>query len=336
MLTALRVVPVFRSRLLVAGLVCWLAAVAVALVAAGGPPALDARAVYQRAAPSVGVVRAVTDGRAGVGTAFGVDREGWLLTAAHVARRAQRLEVVLPGREPMTARLVGYDARRDVAALRVAPPAPLPALEIAREAPRVGDPVVVIGTPQGRPGVMSTGAVAAVPVSLPGMARDALLRLTARVAPGNSGGPVLNAAGQVVGLVIARAIDGGSAAADAGSLATSGDALRAALPELRRGARIDRAWIGIAGGPLTPETVRERAVGTARGAWVREVLPHSPAAAAGLRPNDVVVAADGRAIASWDDLLRFVGERSPGQVVRLSIVRGGGRTEVVVRLGARP
>lgn len=336
MLTALRTLPMFRSRLFVAGLVCGLVAVAVALVAAGQPGALDARAVYERAAPSVGVVRAVADGRAGVGTAFVVDREGWLLTAAHVARRAQRLEVVLPGREPLPARLVGYDARRDVAVLRVTPPAPLPALEIAIDAPRVGDPVVVIGTPRGRPGVMSTGVVAAVPVSLPGMARDVLVRLTARVAPGNSGGPVLNAAGGVVGLVIARTSEGGSPATDAGSLATSGAALREALPGLRSGARIDRAWIGIAGGPLTPEMVRERSIGTTRGAWIREVLPNSPAAVAGLRPNDVVVAADRRTIASWDDLLWFVGERSPGQVVRLSIVRGGGRTEVTVRLGVRP
>ncbi len=319
------------------GLVSCVTALATTLAAGAQPATLDAQAVYTRAAPSVGVVRTTADGRTGIGTAFVVDRDGWLLTAAHVARRAERLEVVLPGRPALAARMVGYDARRDLAVLRVTPPTPLPALEIAGGTLRPGEPVVLIGTPRGRPGVMSTGVVAVAPVTLPGLARNIMVRLTARVAPGNSGGPVLNARGQVVGLVIAAATEGGgNQPREGGGLAVSGDALRAALPALRQGARIDRAWIGVAGGPLTPEMLSERRIGVQRGAWIREVVPGSPAAAAGLRPNDVVVAADGQSIATWDDLLRFVGDRAPGQRIRLGIVRDSGRAEVAVRLGVRP
>jgi S1-C subfamily serine protease len=336
MFEGLRHLTIFKSRLVVLGVACWVAA-ALVLTASAQPAALDVQGVYTRAAPSVGVVRAIADGRTGIGTAFVVDPDGWLLTAAHVARRAERLEVVLPGFQPLAARAVGYDARRDIAVLRVTPPSPLPALEIAGAALRPGEPVVVIGTPRGRPGVMSTGEVSAVAVTLPGMARDILIRLTARVAPGNSGGPVLSARGQVVGLVIARAMEGGPNRPDAGGgLAVSGGTLLSALPALRAGARIDRAWIGVAGGSLTPEIVRERSIGAQRGAWVREVVPNSPAAGVGLRPNDVIVAADGRAITAWNDLLAFVGDREPGRAIRLTVVRGGGRVEVSLRLGVRP
>ncbi|MDR7554494.1 MAG: trypsin-like peptidase domain-containing protein [Armatimonadota bacterium] len=298
---------------------------------AASPALADAQAVYDRAAPAVAVVQVVRDGRNGIGTGFAIAREGLLLTAAHVARRAEEVTVEFPDGRLLRATLKGYDARRDLALLAVRPPAPLPTLEVVGGPVRAGEPVVVIGAPRGRAGVMTTGEVTAPRVSLPGLARDILVRVSASVAPGNSGGPVLNRQGQVIGLVIAGTwADGG------GALAVAGDVILATLPALREGARVERAWIGVAGETVTPLLARQRHLATERGALIREVVPDSPAAAADLRPDDVIVALDGIPIATWTDLLVAVGEREPGRRVQLAIVRGGTRLEVAVTLGVRP
>ncbi|MDR7486792.1 MAG: trypsin-like peptidase domain-containing protein [Armatimonadota bacterium] len=310
----------------------WLALVVWVGVVASAVPAqtdlLDPQAVYDRAAPAVSLVRAITDGRTAIGTAFTIDRDGLLLTAAHVARRAEGLTVEYPGGRALSATVVGYDARRDLALLRVSTPTPLPSLEVAAGGVRPGEPVVVIGTPRGRPGVMTVGDVLASEASLPGLARDILIRISADVAPGTSGGPVLNARGQVVGLVIARAGDGTG-------LAVSAATILASLPALRQGARIERPWIGIAGRSLSPDP-RDREFGALRGAVIQEVVPDSPAAAADLRPDDVIIALNGQRVESWEDLLRLVADREPGQRIRLTLIRAGLRLEVSVTLGVRP
>ncbi len=322
------------TRWYMLALVIWMS------VAAAAPPAtaqtavaqataLDPQAIYERAAPAVGVVRVMVDGRTGIGTAFAIDREGLLLTASHVARRADDLAVEFPGDRRLAARLVGYDAQRDLALLRVSAPMALPAIEVAQDGLRAGEPVVVIGTPRGRPGVMTVGEIVAPRASLPGLARETLIRINAPIAPGNSGGPVLNARGQVVGLVIARGNDGAG-------LAVSSSTILAVLPALREGARVERPWIGIAGRSLTPDLARERGLGVQRGALIQDIVSESPAAAADLRPDDVIVAVEGDPLDSWEDLLGIVAEREPGQRVRLTVMRRGTRLDLQVTLGVRP
>ncbi|MGQ0549610.1 MAG: S1C family serine protease [Armatimonadota bacterium] len=326
--------PAKASWLLLA-LIVWMSVATAVLPAAAQTTVLaqitvlDPQTIYDRAAPAVGVVRAMADGRTGIGTAFVIDRAGLLLTASHVARRADDLAVEFPGERALPARLVGYDARRDLALLRVSAPTALPAIEVAQDGLRAGEPVVVIGTPRGRPGVMTVGEIVTARASLPGLPRETLIRINAPIAPGNSGGPVLNAHGQVVGLVIARGNDGAG-------LAVSSSTILAALPALREGARVERPWIGIAGRSLTPDLVRERGLGVERGALIQDIVSESPAAAADLRSDDVIIALDGEGLGSWEDLLGIVAEREPGQRVRLTVVRGGARLNVEVTLGVRP
>jgi len=310
-------------------MVVWLSVATAVVPATAQTTALDPRTVYERAAPAIGVVRIMVDGRSGAGTAFVIDRAGLMLTAAHVARRADTLVVELPGTRPLPASVIGYDARRDVALLRVNSPAPLPAIDVADGTPRAGEPIVVIGAPRGRPGVMTAGEVVATRASLPGLVPDTLIVINADVAPGNSGGPVLNASGQAVGLVIARGND-------SVGLAVSGGTILAALPGLRQGARIERPWIGIAGRTASPEFARERGLSVDQGGVILEIVPESPAAAADLQPGDVIVVIDGRAIASWQDVLSSVAGREPGQRVRLTVVRGSARLDAHVTLGVRP
>lgn len=322
------------------------AAVLVAIIAPAAPWTqsasaqtipFDPRVVYDRAAGSIAVVRATINGRSGVGTGFALAHDGLVLTAAHVARRADAIFAEFP-QGGQQARLVGYDARRDVAVLRLNGGsfnggAPRAGLEVVAPGDvRIGEPVVVIGAPRGRPGVMTTGSVLATQTSLPGLVPDILIRVSAPVAPGSSGSPVLNARGEVIGLVIA--ISGRPGAE--GALAVSSSAILDALPRLTSGARVERAWIGISGRMVTPGDAREFGVAVDEGALIQQVLPDSPAERAGLRPGDVIVAYDARRVRDWEDLLHAVGFGEPGQTVRLTIARGQGRFQLDLVLGTRP
>ncbi len=310
--------------------------VAVALlgfvVAAARAQALDPQALYLRAAPAVAVVKTGEDGRRGLGAAFVLQPDGWLLTAAHVARGAQEI-VVEVGGTAHPGRLVGYDARRDVALLRIAPRRLLPTLPLGSvDRVRPGDPVATIGHPGGRVRVMTVGTVTALRDTLPGFVPGIMVRFRGAVTRGNSGGPLLNARGEAIGLVVATSVEEGVRS----GLAVSADAIRAVLPLLRAGARFERAWIGIAGAPLDPQTALPQGLPVRAGALVLEVVPRSPAAAAGLRGGDVIVAFDGEPIRSWEDLLVAVSTRTPGEGVRLRVVRGSRTLEVRVVLGVRP
>lgn len=298
---------------------------------------LEPATIFQRAAPAIGVVRATRDGTTGLGTGFVVDARGVLVTASHVARNAERLVVEMGEGDPLDAELAGYDARRDLAVLRVRPRGALPFLEVGdSSAVKPGDPVVVIGTPRGRPRVMTTGEIRGTAISLSGLLPRIFLSFSAEVAPGNSGGPLLDGRGQVIGVVIAlsRQPDGPV------GLATSSAALRTVMPALAEGARLERAWIGISGTTVASDARQGRTAG--RGVLVLAVVPEGPAAKAGLRsqngepPGDVIVAVDGEQVEEWDDLLSLLGDREPGQRIRLGILRDGRQLEVPVVLEARP
>ncbi len=304
---------------------------AVLLHAAHAQP-FDPEALYLRAAPAVAVVEAEGDGRRSLGAAFAIQPEGWLLTAAHVVRTAQEITAELD-RTAYPARLVGYDARRDVALLRITPRRPLLTLPlVSTDRMRLGDPVAAIGHPRGRTRVMTVGTVTELRATLPGLLPGIMIRFRGEVTRGNSGGPLLNARGEAVGLVVATSFEEGVRS----GLAVSSDAILAVLPALRTGARFERAWIGVAGTTLTPDAALHRGIAARVGALVLEVVPGSPASLAGLRVGDVIVAFDGDPVRTWEDLLVAVGTRTPGQSVRLRVVREDRVLEVRVTLGVRP
>lgn len=323
--TSLR--PAFR--LLLITVVVWLGVASVMASATAQTAVLNPRTIFERAAPAIGVVKSIVEGRSGTGTGFVIDQGGLVLTAAHVVRRASDVIVELPGMRPLHADVVGYDTRRDLALLRILVPARFRTVEVIDGDIRAGEPVVVIGTPRGRPGVMTVGEIVAPRASLPGLLGDILIWISAEVVPGNSGSPVLNGRGKVVGLVIANA-------ADRSGFAVSGDTILSTLPELRRGVRIERPWIGIAGRSISPELAWERRLPVKYGAWIQEVLSRSPASIAGLQSDDVIIAIDGQTINDWEDLLDAIASHGPGQRVRLTIIRDTLRLEKDVTLGIRP
>ncbi len=283
---------------------------------------------------------------AATGSGFLVDRNGRVLTNAHVIDGKNEIEVVLGSGRRLAARLVGTAPQLDLALLQADVPAeelhPL-ALGDSR-ALQVGQKVLAIGNPFGLHDTLTVGVVSALNRTVGGTAvelRDALIQTDAAINPGNSGGPLLDSAGKVVGV---NAI--GSEAQNVGFAIPIHLALRV-MQDLVEMGHPYRPQLGFTGIEVTPALARLFGLAVERGYLVQEVLPRSPAAAAGLRAGervvvsgdaayvlggDIVTGANGQAITGSGDLARLLLELRPGELLRLEIERGGQRHEVVIRL----
>jgi serine protease Do len=280
-------------------------------------------------APSVAnlrVYRRVRGGRriGGGGSAFVLAPEGYLVTSAHVVERSAPDGVAsfVDGRE-MTFEVVGADALSDLALLRTEGRDLVPAALGDAATLRVGQLVVAIGNPYGFAGSVTAGVVSALGRSLPvrsGSTQrvvDNVIQTDAALNPGNSGGALVDGRGRVVGV--------NTAVAGVGlGLAVPVDATtRRIISALMVDGRVRRAYLGIAGGarPLPPRTVAR--LGRDRAIEVVEILPDSPAAAAGLQPEDLLIEAAGVQLRGVDDLHRLMTEDMIGRAIDLTVVRQG-------------
>jgi S1-C subfamily serine protease len=301
--------------------------------------ALDAysRAVVtiaQRLSPSVAnlrVSRRVRGGRRAVGGGSGVviTPDGFMLTSAHVVSGTDgKVEASLVDGREVTAEVVGADPLSDLAVLRSETADLEPAVLGDAEQLRVGQLVVAIGNPNGFAGSVTAGVVSALGRSLPVRSRAAgrivenVIQTDAALNPGNSGGALADGRGCVVGINTAVAGVG------LGLAVPINATTRKIIGALMREGRFTRAYIGIAGGsrPLPPRLARE--LGRAAGVEVVEVVEGSPAAKAGLRPEDLIVAVGGIPVEGADDLQRLMTGELIGERVTAAVVREGRRLDV--------
>jgi len=283
---------------------------------------------------------------AGTASGFFVDAEGRVLTNAHVIDGKNEIDIVLGSGRRLPGRLVGTAPQLDLALLQVDVPAgelhPLP-LGDSRSL-QVGQKVLAIGNPLGLHDTLTAGVVSALNRSVPGTTvelSDALIQTDAAINPGSSGGPLLNSAGEVVGV---------------NALGTGAQSLAFAIPiHLARRVMADliemghayRPQLGFGGVEVTPSLAHLFGLPLERGYLVQEVLPGSPAALAGLRPGerivvtgdrayalggDIITAVNSQAIGGASDIARLLLEARPGDVLRLEVHRGGARREVVISL----
>jgi S1-C subfamily serine protease len=299
--------------------------------APGDAEALDAYSrvvttVAQRLGPSVANLRvwsrrrSSTDGGSGVV----ITPDGFLLTSAHVvAGTGTRVRASFVDGSDLQATVVGADPLSDLAVLR-AESARLDPAELGDAATlRVGQLVVAIGNPHGYAGSVTAGVVSALGRSLPARAGgasriiDDVIQTDAALNPGNSGGALVEGSGRVVGINTAVAGVGLGLAVPVNATT------RRIVSALMRDGRVRRAWIGIAGGarPLPPRVAAT--LGRDRAIEVVEVVDGSPAATAGLRPEDLVVGVDGVPVRGVDDLQRLMTEDRIGVTCSLEIVREG-------------
>ncbi len=286
---------------------------------------LSAAEIYRRAAP--GVVEVSTfGGMSGAGSGFVLDRKGHVVTAAHVVDGADTVTVRLASGRDTQARVLGADQASDIALLRVeAPSAELHPLPLGdSDAVSVGDPVVAIGNPLGLARSLTAGVVSGLNRTIDSPRGDAIagaIQTDAALNPGNSGGPLLDTQARVIGVNVQVAA-GGSAGI---GYAVPVNTVRRVVAQLQAGRLPARAYLGVR---------IEQALGG--GARIVEVVRGSPAAQAGLQVGDVVVAASGRDIRSYDELPALVAERSPGDRLTLRLRRGERTLAVTVTLGRAP
>ncbi|WP_217912737.1 S1C family serine protease [Miltoncostaea marina] len=320
---ALRILVAASVGGLVTGLLLAVTGLPGAAGAAGAatwPSGADVSALYAAAAPSVAAVDA--GGR--TGSAVVLDARH-LVTNAHVVGDAERVEVAIGDRR-VGARVRGVEPSVDVAVLRLdGVEAGVPALPLAPAAAlRVGDPVIAIGAPFGLQGSLSTGVVSGLrrQIDSPnGFAITGVIQTDAALNPGNSGGPLLDMDGRVVGIATQIATEGGRN--EGIGFAVPADVVARTAERIVATGAARLPYLGIVG------------QGGEGGVRLADVLRDGPARGV-LRPGDVVVAVGGRPVDSSAAIADALADRRPGEAVRVTVLRDGRRLDLDVRLAVRP
>jgi serine protease Do len=273
-----------------------------------------------------------TDTRRALGSGFLIHRDGYLVTNAHVVDGVSTVQVRLASGRRVSGQVVGRDTRVDLALLKIEAPEPLPVLPVGdSEALRVGEFVVALGHPFGLEQTVSFGIVsrkgAPLVAAAPGFD---FIQTDAAVNPGNSGGPLVNMAGQVVGVNTMAARNGSI------GFAIPSNLVKGLLPQLLAKGRIEWGWLGVRIDEITEDNVKDYGLTAPRGVGIDSVIPGQPAATAGLRAKDVVVAVDGGAISTPRDLQRVIAATPVGTTVRVALIREGQERELTVTIGRYP
>ncbi|OWS69331.1 serine peptidase [Polynucleobacter aenigmaticus] len=262
----------------------------------------------------------------GVGSGFIIDSNGLILTNAHVVEGANTIYVTLTDKREYKAKLLGMDKRTDVAVVKI-DARDLPKLPLGDSSRvRVGEWVLAIGSPFGLENTVTAGIVSA-------KSRDTgdylpFIQTDVAVNPGNSGGPLLNTAGQAIGInsqIFSRS--GGYMGI---SFAIPIDEAMRVADQLRTNGKMTRGRIGVALGEMTKEIAESLGLGKPRGAYVRNVEPGGPAATGGIESGDVILSFNGRDIGKSTDLPRAVGETKPGTSANVQVWRKGAIKDLMV------
>jgi S1-C subfamily serine protease len=329
---------------------------------------LTARDIYKRDAPGVVYIRAQVvepssspfdfgqqqQGEA-TGSGFVIDKNGTILTNAHVVENARKVRVQFADQRVETAKIVGRDRSTDLAVLKVDPDG----LELhpltlgSSKSVQVGDPTIAIGNPFGLERTLTTGVVSATKRTIPGLDNfqiDNVIQTDAAINPGNSGGPLIDAAGRVIG-INSQIRTGGSGNGNIGiGFAVPIDTAKRVVPQLQRTGKVERGYLGVETRTVD-RSLADLNLPAKSGALVQTVTPGSPAAKAGIHEGDIVaqldgqavriggdiiVAVDGRKVRSSEELVTAVTAKKGGDTVKLEILRDGKKHTVDVQLADRP
>jgi S1-C subfamily serine protease len=267
------------------------------------------------------VRQAARQGPSGRGSGFFFTPDGLLLTNSHVVRGATEIRVTSQEGEQWDADVVGDDPDSDLALMRVGATR-APHVRFARSAQlRVGQIAIAIGNPLGFEHTVTAGIISAVGRSLrasTGRLIEAVIQTDAALNPGNSGGPLIDSRGRVIG--VNTAIIPG---AQGLCFATASDTAQWVLGQLLQHGRVRRAWIGVAGvnAAVSRRTVRFHDLSNTSGVRVRSVEPDSPAARAGIEAGDLIVRLDGDPVSGIDLLQRMLDEQRVGRATDLTLLR---------------
>jgi serine protease Do len=270
--------------------------------------------------------------RRGAGTGFIIDPAGYILTNHHVIADSSRISVRLTDGRTLRARRIGSDPDTDIALIKVESPRPLPHAALGdSDDLRVGEWVLAIGNPLAYEHTVTVGVISYIGRKLFDSSLDRYIQTDAAINFGNSGGPLINSRGEVIGINAAIS----SRAANIGFAVPINQAT-AILPQLREHGQVSRGFIGVRLKQVDPDLQRSLSLRSSSGALVEFVEPRTPGERAGLRTYDVIVAVDGRPITAHDDLIQIIAARKPGTVATLQVVRDRRTMNVPVKLAERP
>ena len=311
--------------------------------------------LYERVSPSVVSIQVTKINKAKpqrrfetvVGSGVVIERDGHVLTNAHVVDGAASLSVTLDSGSRTPARVLGMDTVTDLALLRIEAPSPLPAARLGdSSALHVGDEVVAIGNPMGLEQTMTRGIVSGLNRILPGLAEQPMIQTDAPINPGNSGGPLLDRCGAVVGINTFISEEANSI-----GFALPINAGKAILRDLRETGRVIRPWLGLQGREIDSQVTSVLRLPLSPGYLIEVVYDGSPADRAGVRGGslsvvvqgeeylvggDILTAIEGTPVRTHQDYLAKVKTFKPGQRMRITILRDGQRRELSLTVGERP
>jgi serine protease Do len=267
-----------------------------------------------------------------LGSGVIVEESGIALTNAHVIARATEIEVQTADRKKHKAKVVGSDPKTDMAVIRILGGGMYPAARLGNsDALNVGDWVMAVGSPFGLEQTVTVGIVSAKGRVIGAGPFDDFIQTDAAINPGNSGGPLVNMAGEVVGINTA--------------IVARGQGLGFAIPinmakkiyaEISTKGKVSRGWLGVSIQPLTEELAKGFGAKADQGVLVADVLAGSPATAAGIKAGDIILEFEGKKIASPEDLPRLVGLTEPGKVVKVKILHEKAEKLLDVKIAEAP
>ncbi len=254
----------------------------------------------------------------GSGSGLIVDREGHIVTNNHVIGDAAEVEVRLSDKTKLIAQVIGRDPDTDLALLKVTPDRPLPSARFGDSSTvKVGQWVLAVGNPFGLDRTVTLGVVSGIGRENINLSRyENFIQTDASINPGNSGGPLFNLRGEVIGINTAIINF-----AQGIGFAIPSNMAKQVIDQLIAKGKVVRAWLGVGIQPLTPELAKKFGVPEGEGVLVNEVFEKDPAAAAGIRPGDIIVRIDGAVVDSPNKLSRLIGALPPGATAKIDVVR---------------
>ncbi|HYA03744.1 MAG TPA: Do family serine endopeptidase, partial [Syntrophobacteria bacterium] len=268
-----------------------------------------------------------------LGSGVIIDKGGLILTNNHVIKDADEITVKFANKQEAKGKIVGTDPKTDLAVIRVSTKEDLPVVALGNsDALHVGQWAIAIGNPFGLDHTLTVGVISATGRSEVGIAAyENFIQTDASINPGNSGGPLLNIRGEVIGINTAIVASGQGI-----GFAIPVNMARKVMDDLVKKGKVTRGWLGVGIQPLTPELAKSFALSADEGILVNQVMPKSPAEAAGLKTGDLILSVDGRPVKDPRELQRIIAETEIGKSLAFTILRDKTKQTVKVQVGEMP
>jgi serine protease Do len=266
------------------------------------------------------------------GSGFFISADGYAVTNNHVVANAESVEVKTDDGKTHKAKVIGTDPRTDLALIKV-DGSGYPYVKLADKQPRIGDWVLAVGNPYGLGGTVTAGILSARNREV-GNNIDEMLQIDAPINKGNSGGPTFDIDGNVIGVNTAIVSPSGGSVGIA--FAIPADTVKSVVSQLKAHGMVAHGWLGIQIQPITKDVADSLGLKQARGALVAQPQPNSPAAKAGIKARDAILAVNGKPVKDAHDLAEMIGSMAPGTEVKLSVVRDSAKRMISVKLGTFP